>query len=359
MPSLESHNNQYHLNTKESVITAFTLSGLAYTKRHWQLAKDGASGKWGHRAIAIIEAIPIIGGIAALIERFTFAIKHRPARPLKNRNVASTSTSELTSSSLTFHRTRSSSQDESSKTPTPSKSQEDVSDKFSPSRLTRSNSWEEITTSENESRTELPSESSTSENSVEDLSFIESQEMYEKYNAAKAGNREAQFSLGVELHNKQHPLGMHYLEQAAINHHAEAQFRLALIELTKFGKKDYIKAREYLDSAANKGFAPAFAELGELFLKGFGGDKSEKQARKLFELGIERDDPAACVALADFIKKNEKGKSLELYRHAAELYEHGTGFQRNIPEAIRLYEQLLPEYPELQETIDRLKNLGG
>lgn len=351
MPSLERHNNQYHLNTKESVLTAFTLSGLAYTKRHWQLAKDGASGKWGHRAIAIIEAIPVIGGIAALIERLTFAIKHRSARPLKNRNVTPTSTSELTSSSsaTTFLRTRS-----TSTTPLQSKSESQEEITPSPSASSSSQSLEEH---------ERPA--------LQNARIESEEELLEYKNKADLGDRNAQNALGVYFTSRDPDIATYYFELAAGQHHAEAQWHLAFMELTKLGKKDYFKVRGLLQSSADKGFAPAFAELGELFLKGLGGEKSKSQAKKLFEMGVERGDPSACMALADLCEKNEPEKAAKLYKNAAsyryppamyklaEYYERGIGLKKNIPKAILLYEQLLPENPRLQESIDRLKNLGG
>lgn len=366
MPSLENHNKQYHLNAKEGALTAFTLSGAPYAKRHWQLAKgESTSRKWGHRIIAVIEAIPILGGIAALIDRISFTIKqHRSeSRSLKDRNITHSSTS-TTEEENSASRSESTSK---SKTPSASRSSSSEEKEESPPPPSASETTSETPPSSSSSRVSEEAEEILEEIPLEDRDFIETQEDYNKYKAAQNGNREALYNLGMYLLNKQHPRASHYLELAAKKHHIEAKWHLALIELTKHGKKDYEKARDYLHSAADNGFAPAFAELGELYLKGLGGPKDERLAMKLFQMGADKNEPNACEALADLCQKKEPEKAFKLYQKAVEggskfamyklatCYEQGRGTNQNIQEAIRLYEMLLPENPRLQATIDRLK----
>ena len=45
-------------------------SGAPFAKRHWDLAylPETAGFKWGHRVLAVVESLPVIGLLAALIE---------------------------------------------------------------------------------------------------------------------------------------------------------------------------------------------------------------------------------------------------------------------------------------------------
>ncbi len=59
-----------------SVITG--LSGLPYSLRHWELStKCEAKHSLGHKAIAVLEALPVLGGLAALIERIVVFIYNK------------------------------------------------------------------------------------------------------------------------------------------------------------------------------------------------------------------------------------------------------------------------------------------
>lgn len=74
--SLKMHEQKYDLSSYDILLSTCTgLSGAPYARRHWELAeKDASETCLGHRIIAVFEAIPLIGGIAALLERIaTFA----------------------------------------------------------------------------------------------------------------------------------------------------------------------------------------------------------------------------------------------------------------------------------------------
>lgn len=82
MFSLQNHTKQYSFSCYDFKLTAVTgFSGIAYGSRHWQLAKTleetQGSCKLCHRVIAVIECIPVLGAVAALIERVVFAIWQR------------------------------------------------------------------------------------------------------------------------------------------------------------------------------------------------------------------------------------------------------------------------------------------
>lgn len=62
--------DNYNFSYKETVFALCTLTGGTLIKRHWGKSKEEASicSKWGHRTIGTIEAIPLLGGLVALIE---------------------------------------------------------------------------------------------------------------------------------------------------------------------------------------------------------------------------------------------------------------------------------------------------
>lgn len=62
---LHDHEHGYHLTKNERI--SLYVSGIPYAKRHWDLARK--TGKLGHYAIALIEFFPLIGAIAAHIEK--------------------------------------------------------------------------------------------------------------------------------------------------------------------------------------------------------------------------------------------------------------------------------------------------
>jgi len=72
--SLSVHNKVYQMswgNLFSSVITG--ASGFTYAKRHYELSK--LDSRWiAHRLIALIEFMPVLGGIAATVERLTYAL---------------------------------------------------------------------------------------------------------------------------------------------------------------------------------------------------------------------------------------------------------------------------------------------
>lgn len=66
--TLENHDRKYGISCKDGLFSLGTgVTGITYAKRHWNLAKK--EGIWGHRVIAVLEAIPVFGALAALLER--------------------------------------------------------------------------------------------------------------------------------------------------------------------------------------------------------------------------------------------------------------------------------------------------
>jgi len=69
MEGLSNHNYAYQVSWGDLACCAATLgSGVTYAQRHYELSK--VEPNWvGHRALALIEYMPVLGGIVAIIER--------------------------------------------------------------------------------------------------------------------------------------------------------------------------------------------------------------------------------------------------------------------------------------------------
>jgi len=81
--SLNSHRKHYDISPKDveiSLITGFT--GIPYALRHLKCARRVNSHALGHRLIACLEMIPLIGGLAAIIECIVQMVKSRFENPV-------------------------------------------------------------------------------------------------------------------------------------------------------------------------------------------------------------------------------------------------------------------------------------
>ena len=70
------------LTTVEKIATVITGGGYALAKSHWDLGRVGDS--WMHKAIAVIECCPLVGGIFLLIEQLIFAVLWSLVRKVSN-----------------------------------------------------------------------------------------------------------------------------------------------------------------------------------------------------------------------------------------------------------------------------------
>ena len=68
--SLNAHQFGYGLSPEDWLFTAVSFSGRVYADRHLELSnQQETAGRLGHRIIAVLESIPIIGILAIIIER--------------------------------------------------------------------------------------------------------------------------------------------------------------------------------------------------------------------------------------------------------------------------------------------------
>lgn len=81
--TLESHSRGYDITLNEAFYSVVNgLSGLPYGVRHLDMSEECTTPlAWGHRVIAVIELIPILGGLAALIERVAFFVYQHCFKP--------------------------------------------------------------------------------------------------------------------------------------------------------------------------------------------------------------------------------------------------------------------------------------
>lgn len=77
--TLKSHYRGYHLSCSDGLLSLVTgLSGAPYAKRHWNMSQEpGSKNICGHRFFAVLEAIPVLGGLAALFERIVVCASNR------------------------------------------------------------------------------------------------------------------------------------------------------------------------------------------------------------------------------------------------------------------------------------------
>lgn len=69
--SIQSHVKGYDLSFGEAMLTAFTLTGAPYAMRHGELSEqqEYAEYKVGHKVLMVVQCIPGVGLLAALVER--------------------------------------------------------------------------------------------------------------------------------------------------------------------------------------------------------------------------------------------------------------------------------------------------
>jgi serine/threonine protein phosphatase PrpC len=77
--SLSHHDNGYSVSYCEALYFPFYSP---YVSRHLELAKSRPNVSLGHKIVAIIESIPILGAIASLIERIVLSIYNRWFAPV-------------------------------------------------------------------------------------------------------------------------------------------------------------------------------------------------------------------------------------------------------------------------------------
>lgn len=193
---------------------------------------------------------------------------------------------------------------------------------------------------------------------LQGLSFIK------RLRLARAGDDVAQLSVAMDYENGSNDARKDLVEaakwyrQAALAGNMEAQFLLAKL-LTKGAPGLPISAEDgikLLQSAAEKGYAPAQNELGLRFQKGTGVTANASESAKWYEKASKQNYISAHVNLGLMLVKGEGlpqdlKRALELFQKAADagdawglnnlasMYEMGWGIPKDIDKAKTLYRQ--------------------
>jgi hypothetical protein len=68
--SLNTHPSGYELSSVDLLFSAVSFSGKVYADRHLELSnRQERIGRLGHRFIAVLESILVVGALVAIIER--------------------------------------------------------------------------------------------------------------------------------------------------------------------------------------------------------------------------------------------------------------------------------------------------
>lgn len=138
--------------------------------------------------------------------------------------------------------------------------------------------------------------------------------------AAKAGDRQAQYELGVAYRDgkgigRDLNQAFKWIRQAADHDLAEAQFEVGQMKEEGEGtEKNVAEAADWYRKAALQGSVPAMYALGELYRNGDGVAKDEAQAVRWYRPAADKNDVDSQLAL---------GK----------LYQQGAGVPKNLNDA--------------------------
>ncbi len=156
--------------------------------------------------------------------------------------------------------------------------------------------------------------------------------------AAKRGNRNAQFNLSALLMRKNTSLhnteqGIYWLEQAAENEDSDAQYSLAqyLIKSEKHDADTHHKIVYWLKRAADNGNKTSQYTLAVSYLKGIYTELNLEKAYYWFHEAAKKGDAASQFNVALMLDQGEgvkadADKAIEWYKKAAEQNEHGAQF---------------------------------
>jgi TPR repeat protein len=123
--------------------------------------------------------------------------------------------------------------------------------------------------------------------------------------------------------------------------------------------KDYAKAREFYEKAADRGSRSAMVSLGALYESNLAGEPSYSKARSLYQKAVELGEPNAATRLARMYETGHglgqsAAQAREWYRKAAalgdpqamarlaDIYQRGLGVRKNAAEA-RMWRRKIAE----------------
>lgn len=365
MPSLDN----YGFSRKDFRYAAkMGLSGAPYAKRHWALSKENlgnASACWGHRIIAVIEYIPLIGGIAAVIDRLSNKMKGHFSKkevelPERISVVIPKQTKEekiqlLVKDALMsqgFKKEKDSIEFYTQAAKLGSQEAQLYLGAYYENRSTNQSDLDEAIMWYEEA---LKNGNRNAADALQRLEATESPQsiqpnriergklenkglnqnpvasVQESAEEVKAPNLLCKRGLELLLEGKsEEALG--YFEDAAKQNSAKAQFFIGNFYESGLGglKKDLVKARQWYELAAKQGVALAQATLGSYYQMGLAGLALDfTKARQWYELAAKKGIVSAQFNLGYFYEKGLGGVKQDLDK-ARQLYELAAnqGFDR-------------------------------
>jgi TPR repeat protein len=198
---------------------------------------------------------------------------------------------------------------------------------------------------------------------VSAASTVEGLSLDKKLKLAKAGDQEAQISLGYDYEfgantaSKNAIEALRWYREAALTGNVEAQYRLAKL-LTSGAEgitADPAAGLKLLESAAAKGYAPSQNELGLRYQTGNGVQQDAKLASDWFRKAAEQKLPQAQVNLGLLLVKGDgvtqdRNEAFKQFSSAAQagdiwgtnnlgsMYEMGWGTAKDLTKAKELYD---------------------
>jgi TPR repeat protein len=193
-----------------------------------------------------------------------------------------------------------------------------------------------------------------------DKDYAKAVEWYQK--AADQGLAVAQFNLGTMYENgrgvaKDYTKAFEWYEKAADQGYAKAQFNLGWMYQNGLGvDKDYAKAFEWYGKAADQGYANAQYSLGVMYQNGLGVEKNYTRAAEWFKRSANQGYPEAQFNLGVMYENGEgvtkdDDKAVEWYEKAADqgyanaqyslgvMYREGCGVRQDYAKAKEWYEK--------------------
>ncbi len=185
------------------------------------------------------------------------------------------------------------------------------------------------------------------------------------------------FKIGMgHLVKKEYDKARTYLQQAATAGHAEAGYNLASLYATgKGGEQDFNKAVRYLEKSSRSGYYPAMTNLGLLYAQGQGVEQDYLKARDLWLKAAEGEHADAMHNLAVIYATGkgvdkDMGEAVKWYRKGANagyvdsianlglIYANGNGVDRDYTEAKRLWEKAASKGHKIAaQNLEKLKQV--
>ena len=203
--------------------------------------------------------------------------------------------------------------------------------------------------------------------------YSEAFNLYKKPADADDGNAEARYIIGMiykegHLGKKNEEEGLRYLKLAADQGYTRAQYKFGI---NLFMTKNYSKAFEYLNKAADKDDAEAQYALYAMYLKGLGVTKDDNKSFNMLRNAAENGYYFAQYDYGmDLMEKGDQDEAFRFFKEAADnghaesqfmvgmMYYQGDGTVKNENESLRYLQMAVKNnHPTAKQFINNMKNI--